>query len=164
MVENFGSVLEELIRRKMKEASKRKPFVSFDDIDKLEFMGCTSQEIVNLKKRQGVNYLPPPYEDFLRVMGHYSGDLFIGSNYNYPGILVYKENMIYSLEIEDNPEYQDIFVFMEHQGYVYYYFHTQNMADNPEIFTAYEGRILSLETRLKEYFRSFGKSSKLWKS
>jgi hypothetical protein len=48
-------------------------------------------------------------------------------------------------------KYSDVFIFMEHQGYVQYFFHTVQKDPDPTIYVSIEGKITTCGFRLLEF-------------
>lgn len=105
------------------------------------FYGCSEAEIKQLEEAQKVDFLPETYRQFLWVMGHSCGSFWQGSD------LLYR----HAIDLKDaaNADFKwlestvripdDAFVFISHQGYVFYYFHTNNRDDDPPVYAIYEG-------------------------
>lgn len=118
--------------------------------------GCTSSEIEFLKQSQGVDFIPETYVQFLEEMGQGAGLLFVGSDYAYEALIYLKENAVStlngarsSLKLPD-----DAFVFLMHQGYLFYYFHTKDFDNDPAIYSYKEGdkEFQLMSATLSEYF------------
>jgi hypothetical protein len=105
------------------------------------FAGCSDVEIEALMKAQGVSYLPPIFIEFARTMGRGAGGyIFRGEDFgclNWKGL---KQSYQYHFadagldEEEMIFEPTDIFVFMGHQGYMFWFFHTDPPDENPPVF------------------------------
>jgi hypothetical protein len=98
-----------------------------------EFVGCTPDQIEEIKLSQNVTRLPAVYEDFLLTMGRGKG-WYIGCRYEflYPWLIKAKEEALESLREYHAPMPlpKDAFVFFIHdQGYEFYFFHTGNHLD-----------------------------------
>jgi hypothetical protein len=48
---------------------------------------CTPAEVAEVSADHGLACLPAQYDEFLRVMGRQAGDLLVGTDFFYPGIL-----------------------------------------------------------------------------
>lgn len=98
--------------------------------------GCTTEEIENVKLRQGVKFLPDVYRQFLNEMGHQAGKLYYGSDYSYKAILSLKVDIQHDLEFFERnfklPE--GAVIFLSHQGYVFWYFDTTNEENDPPVY------------------------------
>jgi hypothetical protein len=120
--------------------------------------GCTSEEIEFLKQSQGVDFLPETYVQFLEEMGQGAGLLFLGSDYTYNFLIVLKENALSTLKSARSqlklPD--DAFVFLMHQGYIFYYFHTKNLDNDPAIYgyKAGEKEFKLISATLSEHFNN----------
>jgi hypothetical protein len=100
-----------------------------------KIVGCSLEEIDEIKRRQDVTLLPQFYEDYLLILGKQAGNLDIGSDCFYPRLLVLKEWANELLE-ENNAHFKlppDAFVIMMHQGYQFLYFLTQRQIDDPPV-------------------------------
>jgi hypothetical protein len=98
--------------------------------------GCSPQEIEGIKSRQGVDYLPGLYVEYLAVLGKEDGDLHVGSDRLYSHLLLLKDWAKELLEENDQPFDlpADAFVFLMHQGYQFLYFPTANRDNDPPVF------------------------------
>ncbi|MGC7097223.1 hypothetical protein ACPZ19_21325 [Amycolatopsis lurida] len=54
---------------------------------------CTPEEVAQVREAQGVEALPPVYEEFLLRMGRRAGDLLRGTSVFYPGIVELADEM-----------------------------------------------------------------------
>ncbi|MEP7284747.1 MAG: SMI1/KNR4 family protein [Chloroflexota bacterium] len=98
--------------------------------------GCSPQEINEMKARQGVNYLPDLYVEYLLVLGKEAGNLDVGSSCFYPTLLELKGSAVNLLEENEFPFLlpDDAFVFFMHQGYQFLYFLTKDKLEDPPVF------------------------------
>ena len=106
--------------------------------------GCSPQEIEAIKSRQGVDYLPGLYVEYLAVLGNKDGGLYVGSDRLYSHLLLLKDWAKELLEEHDQPFDlpADAFVLLMHQGYQFLYFLTKDKNDDPTIFYYTEDRRL----------------------
>jgi hypothetical protein len=56
-------------------------------------VGCSPEEVEEVRQTQGADRLPPQYEQFLRTMGRRAGDLLRGTTFFYPGIVELADEM-----------------------------------------------------------------------
>jgi hypothetical protein len=135
----------------LKEIEFRK--VKFPIYRRHKILGCTNDEIIGLMKDQNVDYLPQIYKDFLLTMGQNQGHWFVGSRINIKRIRGLKKEFI-TKKKQDNlwdDKLSDIFVFMNHQGYVDYFFHTASQEPDPIVFVSIEGEISECQFPLSEF-------------
>ena len=121
-----------------------------------DFVGCTDDEIQNVKNSQRVKYLPSIYEEFLSTMGRAAGDLFIGTNAFFPDLLRVKETALMLLE-DCNFAFQlpdNVFVLSEHQGYQFHYFECNKDVDDPPVWWYIERKTQpeKISESLSDYF------------
>jgi hypothetical protein len=120
----FGSK----VREKLIELGKARPE---------EIIGCSKDEIEEIKASQNVSYLPPLYEDFLLIMGRHAGELFIGSDWYYPDLLKLKNGAETTpCELPD-----DAFILLDHQGYQFMFFRTASQNPDPEVYHYMESAV-----------------------
>jgi hypothetical protein len=96
-------------------------------------MGCTDEEIEELKVDQGVSRLPASYEWFLRTMGRGAGPILRGTHAFFPQLLGLKAAGI-ELLAENNAEdviMPDAFVIGMHQGYQLFWFPSVSLTEPP---------------------------------
>ena len=101
------------------------------------FSGCTEDEIAKAMSAQGVTFLPRLYRELLLEIGYYAGNrLFQGEDYTCTDLLWLKEVALKLLagirEPFELPE--DAFVFLMHQGCIFWYFHTKDHEEDPPVF------------------------------
>jgi len=118
--------------------------------------GCTEEQIDEIKVKQRVNFLPEIYRQFLLWMGRNAGDLYLGSDYTC--------NRLLHLKDEANSDFErfghtfrfadDVFVFMSHGGYVYWYFDTKDKNDDPSVYMYHESNRVSVKVdeHLSQFF------------
>lgn len=107
---------------------------------KRSFTGYADEEIVAVETSLGVRF-PAVYRAYLRIMGITHGDLFRGSNV--ASINDYKEHRTFAQDLieEEDVDWQlddKAVVFLEHQGYTFYYFIADGGFDSA-IFQYVEG-------------------------
>jgi hypothetical protein len=86
-------------------------------------VGCTPDQIGELRRVRDIAALPAQYEEFLAVMGREAGTLLRGTDFFYPAIL---EVGKWGQEIVDENEVGHLFVpgslvLGTHQGYIVYW-------------------------------------------
>ena len=118
--------------------------------------GCNPNMIDEIMLRQGVEFLPRIYKEFLEEMGGNAGQLFLGSDYDCYAVYNLKASHIEDIKRLDLsfriPE--DAFIFLSHQGYVFYYFHTADKDENPPVFMQHENDDASVKVAesLSQFF------------
>jgi hypothetical protein len=102
----------------------------------LPIVGCNPQQVAAAKRWQGVKRLPALYEQFLLAMGESPGDLFIGFDLSLHWLENFKNDANECLRENGLPTQlpEDAFVFMSQQGHTYWYFLTNNDADDPPVY------------------------------
>lgn len=108
----------------------KKHLISNKIAKKKQIQGCTDLEILELEKATGVSF-PGYYRQFLKEVGKKAGSFLVGSDFFYNDLFNLKEAAI-ELLVESGfkiklPE--DAFVFWFHQGYQFYFFHTDSGGD-----------------------------------
>ncbi len=107
------------------------------------FEGCTQEEINFLMQKQGVSYLPKVYRDLLKVMGRSGIYRVLEGDCTYYDLHVLKDRFDSITERENLKYPADIFVFNDHQGYIFYFFRTKGtQKSNPPVYgyhDAWEG-------------------------
>jgi hypothetical protein len=98
-----------------------------------KILGCTADEIREIKLAQDVTQLPPLYEDFLLKMGKKAGKFQIGIDFFYPALLDLKKETLLSLEERSEIIPRDAFVFSMQQGYFIMFFRTNEL--DPPIYS-----------------------------
>lgn len=113
------------------EAIIRK-LLSSNRLKESEILGCTSVEIEEIKRGQGISRLPESYEMFLskcgKSMGVFSGELEL----EFENLLDYKDYFIERAS-QDWPELivpNDAFIFSDHLGYAFTTFDTADDAES----------------------------------
>lgn len=105
-----------------------------------DLMGCPIDDIERIKAQQGVVFLPKLYVEFLGELGEFAGLLFLGSDYNCSLLGGLKNALNFDLTVLDHSFRipQDAFVFLAHQGYQFWYFHTAEQIEDPSVYEFYE--------------------------
>lgn len=104
-----------------------------------EIVGCSDAEIAELEKKFQVQ-LPQSYKDFLSKMGKSAGWLLQGSDFYYPEVIKCRGSAERLLE-RDESEFRlsaSSFVFLQHQGYQFFFFDTAEAAE-PPVYRYIEG-------------------------
>ena len=121
--------------------------------------GCTEREIEQIRQSQGVDYIPEVYRQFLLAVGNsIGGVIYKGTDYNYRYLLRLKEwaeGIVSGLP--NSPELPpDAFVFVMHQGYIFFFFRTFGRNDNPPVYSYFEGdaEFELLDQSLTEYYEA----------
>ena len=118
--------------------------------------GCNPDIFDEIMLRQGVEFLPRIYKEFLEEMGGNAGQLFLGSDYDCYAVYNLKASHIEDIERFSSPFRMpaDAFVFLSHQGYVFYYFHTAEHDENPPVYMNYEADDTSVKYKesLSQFF------------
>jgi hypothetical protein len=91
-----------------------------------EFIGCTPDEVEQVRIAQKVDFLPKIYREFLLEMGRKASPLMPHHTYTYPRISEAKENLAEDAQREG---WQvtlpvDGFIMSSRLGDDHYYFHT----------------------------------------
>lgn len=102
-----------------------------------ELAGCTEDQISQMEATFGLA-LPKKYREYLSVMGANSGDLFIGTDIDYPWPT--KLRKAAERLCLDSPYTlpADAFVFSMHQGYSFLFIEA-GQGDDPPVFLFSEG-------------------------
>ncbi|MET9488644.1 SMI1/KNR4 family protein [Nocardia sp. NPDC006630] len=104
--------------------------------------GCDEQEIVALMRAQGVQALPDAYREFLAYGGKDPYWLSRNDEWDYDWLLEGKE-LAREIVVEDYERdftpFADAFVFLTHQGYMFYYFRAEDLAETDPNFWIYMG-------------------------
>gem|GEM_PF-4236390 len=95
-------------------------------------VGCTVNELNQLKTSQQVNRLPDLYTQFMCVFGKESGGLRHGGQYHFPQALTFKQHWKPAL-----PE-SDCFVFVSNNDDMALFFHTEDVLENPMVYRIFE--------------------------
>jgi hypothetical protein len=104
-----------------------------------ELKGSTEEEIQSLADALGVAF-PAAYEAFLHVAGNGAGSFLAGTDFTTP-ILVDLREPAEALLAESGRELPpEAFVFAMHQGYMFWYFRTQQGQDDPAVCRFTEGQ------------------------
>ncbi|MDO3651215.1 hypothetical protein [Nocardia mangyaensis] len=105
-------------------------------------IGCTDREIDELTTVQSVAEIPTTYRDFLKFSGRDPYWLSRGGEWDFNWLLEAKEVAREIVE-EDYGEsfspYVDTFVFQTHQGYMFNYFRSDDLAADDPYFWIYTG-------------------------
>ncbi|MEQ9668818.1 SMI1/KNR4 family protein [Coleofasciculus sp. G2-EDA-02] len=109
-------------------------------VDNEQFRPCTEEEVLALEQQLKVS-LPAAYREFLLWMGHSTGELFAGSQWNYKKIIRLQTGAKEILERNSFPEPlpDDAFIFWMHQGYQFMFFRLSE-GDDPPVYYYHEGR------------------------
>jgi len=123
MANHFGDELRTLL-------------VSCELATESELRGCSDDEIEAIRLHQHVKFLPDIYRQLLRAVGQNAGQLFQGSYFECSAAPYLKEGAQEILEDEELPFVfpDDAFVFLDHQGYAWLYFHTATGDDDPPVY------------------------------
>lgn len=100
-----------------------------------EATGCTEEQIREIETAANVN-LPGCYRAYLRKMGGGTNRLFRGEDdYYYPN-LISAQGILSDWRFADQDFRlpNDVFVFLMHHGHLFYYFHTENVGDDPPVY------------------------------
>ncbi|MGJ3238825.1 MAG: SMI1/KNR4 family protein [Anaerolineae bacterium] len=126
-------------------------------------IGCTTEEIENLMKAQGVSRLPRFYREYLEVMGK-QGIMSInaGSDWSYERLLTIKQKWQASLKM-NNFDFiipEKSFIFFQHGGYDYRYFMTDHDNDDAPIYyweedDSEQGYRVYPKKTLREYLEAY---------
>ena len=90
------------------------------------FVGCTEEEINSLERTFAL-CLPRCYREFLALMGRSAGEFMEGTDYSFPGLLVFRkdaERLLHSGQSEFRLA-TPAFVFAFHQGYTFLFFDSE---------------------------------------
>jgi len=127
-----------------------------------EISGCSSEEVMELQKRQGVVFIPEIYKEFLVKMGKGAGSFLQHVECFYPDLLHLKAEVKTEILREDRTIFrlpEDVFVFMVNQSYEFFYFHTNAKESDPPVYHYIEGDGASRDVKaikqwehLSEYF------------
>ena len=96
-----------------------------------QIVGCTEDEIQQIKQRQNILHLPAFYFDFLRFMGHSAGNLFFRSGLAYyPDLLTLKNLAIAEPRVGTIPENAFVFLVDDER---FMYFLTSDESDDAAV-------------------------------
>lgn len=108
-----------------------------------DLVGCSEDEVEQIKRAQQVSRIPALYHDFLRVMGKSPYPLMIGTDWSFDDLLELKGDTreIFEEDGLDPAILDDALVIAVHQGYVVYYIPAAGSAsDDPAVWTYVEGK------------------------
>jgi hypothetical protein len=110
-----------------------------------DIVGCSVEEIEQLKTIQGVTNLPQLYIEFLLSMGKKMGKFFTGASMTYWSMqymnfkkearLLLAENSI-NFDLPEN-----VYIFLIHNGYIFMYFDTSLKDYDPLVYRYIEGDV-----------------------
>jgi hypothetical protein len=135
-------------------------------------IGCTEEEVEHLKERQGVDFLPEVYRQFLLTFGYSRGGYFLqGEDVGYLALLELKQVAQELLERENAPPLpDDMFVFYSHHGYQFMCFATAKRDADPPIYSyvEYDEQLADVGVTLSDFYRqhlewlvkTYGKSNR----
>ncbi|MCQ3932518.1 MAG: hypothetical protein DPW16_18875 [Chloroflexi bacterium] len=123
--------------------------------------GCTEDEIDQVKEFQEVSYIPAIYRDLLTVMGHCGlSDFLMGDAY-WEKLKSTKGLFEWFAKASKLTAYpQDILVFFDDLGQLFYFFRTKDHLDDPPVYSYPYGngpassRFAKLSESLSEFFLS----------
>jgi hypothetical protein len=122
-------------RERMSYAQK---FANVDDI-----VGCTEQEISEIQQKQGINRLPTVYEEIMKIMGRKAGRFFTSEGFFYQAhIYLNMKDTANDIILRSDSEFKlplDAFVFLWHPNYIFCYFTTETVQDDPTVYRFVEG-------------------------
>jgi hypothetical protein len=147
--DNFGEKLKIFYIEYIRQFKSRKD-VSFSTVYLSHayhgiFEGMASQEIEQLKLAQEVKTLPRIYVEFLEIMGHKAGGIFVGCSISFEELLILKkallnmmkENRHSGMTIPTLPD--EAFVFLGIQGVDFFFFEANNNDNDPPVFYYMDG-------------------------
>lgn len=122
-------------------------------LDKIE--GCSEAEIKQLCIDQSVACLPLVYKQVMEIFGKKSGKFLQEPYFRFPEILSLKIDLNKSIRFLENtfivPE--DAFIFMCTNGYAWWYFHTENCEDDPQVYLYDDNNnVVLFSERLSQFF------------
>lgn len=111
--------------------------------DPAKMLGCTPEQIEELKAIQGVSKLPGLYQEFLLKMGRGAGTLFQGTAFYYGAMKYFNfkqdaQDLLREKEVLFQMPHSG-FVFLIHQGYIFMYFDTDAQEYDPILYRYIEG-------------------------
>ncbi|MBC7871121.1 MAG: hypothetical protein H7Y09_09815, partial [Chitinophagaceae bacterium] len=104
--------------------------------ERTTFVGCTDEEIEELRQSQNVNRLPKVYINCMKVLGKQSGFIGIGSEIIYRYVKVLKQeaaNIVINSEVGFLLP-ADAFVFFMSHSCIFKFFLTDNEDEDPPVF------------------------------
>ena len=128
------------------------PFLNFLEMNSHEMKPYTNDEIEYLTK----NYiLPNCYIKFIKRAGN-GMQMFRGSDYSFEYISTLKK---WAIELLEENEFvkklsENDFVFMMHQGYVFYFFNLEE-GDDPPVYYYGEGENMDNFFKISDTFSGF---------
>jgi hypothetical protein len=116
--------------------------------------GCSPREIQRLEGEIDLK-LPGEYKAFLRKMGHGAGRFMQGTDMFYPRLFDNRSAAEESLEREAFPFdlLPSMFVFSNHQGYIFHHFDCDTHLEDPPVLGFQEGE--TALTRISDNFSQF---------
>ncbi|OCR00093.1 hypothetical protein BCD64_02890 [Nostoc sp. MBR 210] len=104
-----------------------------------KLLPCTQEQVCCLEQRFGLTF-PVAYQEFLLWGGICAGGLFEGSNCFYKSLPELRQGAEELLNRDEFPELlpEDAFVFLIHQGYIFWFFRTSE-GDDPPVYGYEEG-------------------------
>ncbi|HBK96928.1 MAG TPA: SMI1/KNR4 family protein [Microcoleaceae bacterium UBA10368] len=114
-------------------------FAELQHLFPYKLLPCREEQIYSLERQYGL-IIPMAYKEFLLWGGVCAGGLLQGSNYSYDDLSELREGAEELLERNEFPEPlpKDAFVFLMHQGYVFWFF-TASEGDDPPVYGYEEG-------------------------
>jgi|GEM_PF-2510807 len=104
--------------------------------ERTTFIGCTGEEIEELRQRQNVKRLPKVYINCMKVLGKQSGFIGIGSEITHHYVKVLKEEAA-KMVIDSEVSFllpSDAFVFFMSHSCMFKFFLTDNEDEDPPVF------------------------------
>ncbi|WP_373293018.1 SMI1/KNR4 family protein [Nocardia jinanensis] len=115
-----------------------RPLIAGGWVNRESITGCTQGDIETLLRSQGVEQIPASYREFLEYGGRDPYWLSRGGEWDYEWLLEAKtvaREFVVDDYSEDFSPFESGFIFQTHQGYSFYYFRPENLADpDPEFW------------------------------
>lgn len=100
-----------------------------------EVVGCSDAEIEALMVAQRVDHLPDLYVQLLKAAGQSLGGVFLGENVSISRLYACKDEFLEEeLSIPGLEVPKDIFVFKNHQGYIWWFFRTNDCENDSAVY------------------------------
>ena len=118
------------------------PLMARGYVDEKTLLGCSDQEVESLISAQGVATLPACYVEFLKFGGKNPYWLSQDGEWDYGWLLEAKEiarEIVVDDYEGDFAPFEDAFVFQTHQGYMFYYFTKDDLAEADPTFSVFCG-------------------------
>jgi hypothetical protein len=117
--------------------------------DEIEFVGCTEDEIEQLKQSQHVDFVPEIYVELTRFMGQSGMEWLLGGDSDYEFVKELK-NLVMGMPHVSKYIPNGAFIFMAVLD-AYFFFDPKEHNENPEVYMYYEDAVTKSANTLSEF-------------